>query len=180
VTRKMRRVKNISRFKAWRERYHLKPLISVLLYLIIPLVSIYLIMLQYPPLGKERFFRMIQWIAPFGLGLFAVSLVQERFAKGTKGRLALDALFVGLAMGWLFGFLGGRTVVENNYAEWRFSVDVAPVVAIALFGTGLNFVHDILEYLARRAPQSAAGPSTAAAKAEHKKERKERVGMAQP
>jgi hypothetical protein len=79
-----------------------------------------------------------------------VTLVQERYEKGNKVRLALDALFVGLTMAWLFGFLGGRTVVENTYGGWKFAVDVGPVVAIALFGTSLNFVHDMLEYMAHK------------------------------
>lgn len=159
MTVKKRRVSHVGRFKAWRERYHLKPVISVLLYLIIPLVSIYLIMLQYPDLGKARFYRMIEWIVPFGLALFGVTLVQERHAKGTRGRLGLDALFVALAMCWLFGFLGGRTVVVNTYDSWRFAVDVGPVVGIALAGTAMNFLHDILEYLAHCAPTSPGGPA---------------------
>jgi uncharacterized membrane protein (DUF485 family) len=158
VTVKKRKVRVSSRYKAWREKYHLKPFISVLLYLIIPLVSIFLIMHQYPLLGKERFYRMVLWIVPFGSAMFCVTLVQERHPKGTKTRLALDALFVGLAMGWLFGFLGGRTVVENTYAGWRFSVDVAPVVAIGLVGTGLNFIHDVLEYLVHRTAADEMAP----------------------
>jgi len=157
MTVKKRRAKHLSRFKAWRERYHLKPVISVLLYLIIPLVSIYLIIHQYPDLGKARFFRMVYWIVPFGLALFAVTLIQEKHAKGTRSRLGLDALFVALAMGWLFGFLGGKTVVENTYDSWKFAVDVGPVVGIALTGTAMNFVHDILEYLAHRDATSAGG-----------------------
>lgn len=148
MTVRRRKVWRGSKYKAWRERYHLKPIISVLFYLIIPLVSIYLIMLQYPHLGKTRFINMVYWIVPFGLALLAVTLVQEKHAKGTRTRLGLDAIFVALAMGWLFGFLGGRTVVENHYDDWYFAVDVGPVVAIALIGTGMNFIHDILEYLA--------------------------------
>ena len=153
---KKTRIRFRSPYKAWRERLHLKPLLSVLMYLIIPLVSVYLIMLQYPLLAKERFYRMIEWIVPLGAGLFCVTLVQERYEKGTKVRLALDALFVGLTMAWLFGFLGGRTVVENTYGGWRFAVDVGPVVAIALFGTSLNFVHDMLEFVAHNAEAKKA------------------------
>ena len=145
-----RRAFQRGKYKAWRERYHLKPLISVVFNLIIPLVSIFLIMNQYPLLAKERFYRMIMWIVPFGAALFIVSLVQERYGKGTKVRLGLDAVFVGLTMGWLFGFLGGRTIVNNDYGGWDFTVDVGPVVAIALCGTSLNFVHDVLEYLAHK------------------------------
>lgn len=145
-----KRIRVRSRYKAWRGRYHLKPLLSVLMYFIIPLISIYLIMHQYPLLGKERFYRMIEWIVPLGAGLFCVTLVQERNEKGTKLRLGLDGLFVGLTMAWLFGFLGGRTVVQNSYDGWNFSVDVWPIVAIALSGTSLNFVHDVLEYLAHK------------------------------
>jgi hypothetical protein len=159
MTVKKRKLSHVGRFKAWRERYHLKPVISVLLYLIIPLVSIYLILLQYPDLGKARFYRMIEWIVPFGLALFGVTLVQERHAKGTRGRLGLDALFVALAMCWLFGFLGGRTVVVNTYDSWRFAVDVGPVVGIALFGTAMNFVHDVLEYLANNNGHRTGRPS---------------------
>lgn len=151
-----------SRYKAWRERYHLKPLLSVLMYLIIPLMSIYLIMHQYPLLGKERFYRMIEWIVPLGAGLFCITLVQERFEKGTKVRLGLDAIFVGMTMGWLFGFLGGRTIVQNSYDGWGFSVDVWPIVAIALSGTSMNFVHDLLEYLAHKEQaKNAARPAEA-------------------
>jgi len=139
-----------SRFKAWREKYHLKPLISVILYLILPLVCIFFILQQYPLLDKARFYRMIMYIVPFGSGLFVVSLIQERHPKGTRSRLGLDALFVGLAMCWLFGFLGGRTVVESIYGGWTFTVDVTAVVSIGLFGTGLNFVHDVLEYEVHR------------------------------
>jgi len=152
-----KRVRVRSRYKAWRERFHLKPIISVLMYLLIPLISIYLIMHQYPLLAKERFYRMIEWIVPLGAGLFCVTLVQERYEKGTKARLALDAVFVGLTMAWLFGFLGGRTVVENTYGGWKFAVDVWPVVAIALFGTSLNFVHDMLEYMAHNAEVKNVG-----------------------
>jgi len=152
-----KRVKVRCRYKAWRERFHLKPLISVVMYLLIPLVSIYLLMLQYPLLAKERFYRMIEWIVPLGAALFCVTLVQERYVKGTKIRLALDAVFVALTMAWLFGFLGGRTVVENTYGGWKFAVDVGPVVAIALFGTSLNFVHDMLEYMAHNEDRQMAG-----------------------
>lgn len=158
MTVKKRKLTHVGRFKAWRERYHLKPVISVLLYLIIPLVSIYLIMLQYPDLGKARFYRMIEWIVPFGLALFGVTLIQEKHAKGSRSRLGLDALFVALAMGWLFGFLGGRTVVVNTYDSWRFAVDVGPVVGIALTGTAMNFLHDILEYLAHHDAASNGMP----------------------
>ena len=168
-----RRVVQKGRYKAWRERYHLKPLISVVFNLIIPLVSIYLIMSQYPLLAKERFYRMIVWIVPFGAALFIVSLVQERYGKGTKVRLGLDALFVGLTMGWLFGFLGGRTIVNNDYGGWDFTVDVGPVVAIALCGTSLNFVHDVLEYLAHKdfakGPMPEVRPIKAAVRKDHEK-----------
>jgi len=177
-----KRVRVRSRYKAWRERFHLKPLISVLMYLLIPLVSIYLIMHQYPLLAKERFYRMIEWIVPLGAGLFCVTLVQERFEKGTKVRLGLDAFFVGLNMAWLFGFLGGRTVVENTYGGWKFAVDVWPVVAIALFGTSLNFVHDMLEYMAhnpdtRTVDQRTAVSNRAAQKGVEKLHKKNRVTL---
>jgi hypothetical protein len=177
-----KRVKVRSRYKVWRERFHLKPLISVVMYLLIPLVSIYLIMHQYPLLAKERFFRMIEWIVPLGAGLFCVTLVQERYKKGTKARLALDAVFVGLTMAWLFGFLGGRTVVENTYGGWRFAVDVGPVVAIALFGTSLNFVHDILEFLAHNGEANKTGsPSVVldrtARKGDDKRHKKTRITL---
>jgi hypothetical protein len=165
-----RRVRVRSRYKAWRERFHLKPIISVLMYLLIPLISIYCIMLQYPLLAKERFYRMIEWIVPLGAGLFCVTLVQERYEKGTKARLVLDALFVGLTMAWLFGFLGGKTVVENTYGGWRFAVDVWPVVAIALFGTSLNFVHDTLEYMAHKAQVKNVSLTTGALVRTTKKE----------
>ena len=177
-----KQVRFLSRYKAWRERLHLKPLISVLMYLLIPLISIYLIMHQYPLLAKERFYRMMEWIVPLGAGLFCVTLIQERYEKGTRIRLYLDALFVGLTMAWLFGFLGGRTVVENTYGGWRFSVDVWPVVAIALFGTSLNFVHDILEYMAHNAEaknmsQPAVVLNRATRKAVDKRNKKTRVTL---
>ena len=139
-----------SKFRSWRERYHLKPLISVLMYLVIPLVAIHLIMAQYPLLDKARFYRIISWIVPFGIGLFIITLIQERFRKGSGLRLALDGVFVLFAMFWLFGFLGGRTVIASSYGTWHFSVDVTPIVCIALFGTGMNFIRDLLEYMAHR------------------------------
>lgn len=138
------------RSKSWRERYHLKPMFSVMMYIVIPLVAIYLIMHQYPLLAKERFYRMIQWIMPIGMVLFALSLIQERFKKGTLSRLGLDGMFVGLTMFWLFGFLGGQTVIQSSYAGWGFSVDVTPIVIIVLFGTSLNIIRDFLEYQAHK------------------------------
>jgi len=136
------------RTRAWRGRYHMKPVFSVFIYLIIPLTCIQLIMVQYPLLAKERFYRMMTWIVPIGISLVMVTLVQERFGKGTRSRLFLDGVYVALVMTWLFGFLGGRTVIRSNYGGWDFSVDVTPIVIIILVGTSLNFVHDILEYLA--------------------------------
>ena len=58
----------------------------------------------------------------------------------------LDGVFVALVMFWLFGLLGGRTVITTTYGSWDFSIDVTPLVAIILLGTSLNFVHDALEF----------------------------------
>jgi hypothetical protein len=125
----------------------MKPVFSAFIYLIIPLTCIQLIMLQYPLLAKERFYRMMSWIVPIGIGIVMVTLVQERFKKGTRSRLLLDGVYVALVMTWLFGFLGGKTIIRSTYGGWDFSVDVTPIVLIVLVGTSLNFVHDIVEYI---------------------------------
>jgi hypothetical protein len=44
--------------------------------------------------------------------------------------------------------LGGRTVIHSNYSGYEFMVDVTPIVFIVMFAASLNFVHDLLEYIA--------------------------------
>ena len=149
------------RIKAWRERYHLKPVFSAIVYLVIPLLAIHFIMVQYPLLAKARFHRIMSWIIPFGIGIVAISMVQERFKKGTGSRLLLDGVFVALVMFWLFGLLGGRTVITTSYGSWDFSVDVTPLVAIILLGTSLNFVHDAMEYILSKERIEDPGPCQA-------------------
>jgi hypothetical protein len=103
----------------------------------------------------------MSWIIPFGIGIVAISMVQERFKKGTRGRLLLDAVFVALVMFWLFGLLGGRTVITTSYGSWDFSVDVTSLVTIILLGTSLNFVHDAMEYMLSTQRMEDPGPCQA-------------------
>lgn len=147
--------------KAFRDRYRLKPVLTLVFNLIVPLVAIMLIELQYPHLGRDRFTRTIIWIVPAGLVLLGISLLQERWQKGTRQRLGLDAAYVAGSIVWLFGLLGGSTTVENTYDAYRFTLDVTPLVVVIISATGLNFVHDVLEYLhyAGRRPRRIATPA---------------------
>lgn len=137
----------VERFKLFRDRYHLKPVLALLLYVVIPVAAFNIILVQYPGLDPERFRRATLFIVPLGLLLTFVTLAQERHSKGTRARLCLDAAYVALSLLWLIGLLGGTTVLRQVYKGHVFYVDITPLALLAAAVTALNMAHDVFEYL---------------------------------
>jgi hypothetical protein len=137
----------VERFKAFRDRRRLKPLLSLLAYLVVPLSAFQLILLQYPGLDQQRFWTATALILPAGALIVAVALAQERYPKGRRRRLALDGVYVILTLMWLLALLGGSPVVRSSYEGHPFSIDLWPLFALAVFTAGANFAHDCMEYM---------------------------------
>ncbi|MEM4729248.1 MAG: hypothetical protein QXH42_05770 [Thermoplasmata archaeon] len=136
----------VEALKRFRDMHHLKPLMTILIYLVAPLVSFQLVLAQYPQLDPSRFRFAATYIIPLGLLLTSISIAQERFPKGTLFRLYLDGAFVTLSMLWLLSILGGAPIIHSSYEGHPFSIDVTPIFALAVGVAGANFVYDFLEY----------------------------------
>lgn len=159
----------VERFKAFRDGRRLKPLLSLLAYLVVPLAAFQLILLQYPGLDPQRFRTATALILPAGALIVAVALAQERYPKGQGRRLALDGVYVLLTLMWLLALLGGSPVIHSSYEGHPFSIDLWPLFALAIFTAGANFAHDCMEYLLCRTAErrlsspcgsaSGAGPA---------------------
>ncbi len=148
------------RYKALRDRYRLKPVLVAVLYLLVPLTTFQLILIQYPGLDPTRFRNATMYIVPAGLALVAVAFTQERHPKGSGTRLGLHAAYVSLSLVWMVAIVGGNTVIRSEYESHPFSIDVTPLIAIGALTACLNFAHDGWEYFRFR--EGAAGPSPAA------------------
>ncbi len=134
------------RYKAVRDRYRLKPVLVAVLYLIVPLATFQLIMIQYPGLDPSRFHNATRYLVPAAILLVAVALAQESYPKGRAARLALDACYVGLSLVWMVAIVGGNTVIRSEYESHPFSIDVTPLVTIGVLAAAMNLAHDVWEH----------------------------------
>ncbi len=154
----------VGRLKAFRDTHGLKPLMCLVAYLILPVTVFQLVLLRYPMLDPARFNVATVRIIPTALLIVAVSFAQEKRPKGTTARLLLDGIYVALTLLWLFWLVGGSTVIHSSYGGYAFSVDVTPLVVLAVVAAGVNFAHDIMEYLCAGpwsvAPGAVARPVT--------------------
>jgi len=156
-TRRPKKAGAVERYKAFRDRFRLKPLLVAILYLIVPILTFQLIMLQYPGLDPARFHRATVYIVPTALALIAVAFAQEERPKGRMARLVLDVLYVALSLVWMIAIIGGNPVIRSEYESHPFSIDVSPLIAIGVFTAMMNFAHDVMEYYYYRTPGVGAG-----------------------
>ncbi len=152
----------VERFKRFRDSHRLKPLLTLVIYLIAPLATFQLVLLQYPLLDPTRLRTATAYIIPLGLLMTSVSLVQESFPKGTHFRLYLDGVYVLLTMLWLMSLLGGSPVITSHYDGYPFTIDVTPMFALAALTAVANFAHDVLEHRHYRALSGAEQPAPSA------------------
>jgi len=144
------------RLERVRGRYHLKPALVLILYLAVPLATFRLILFQYPELDPSRFNNASMYIVPASVILFLVALLQERYPKGARGRLGLDAAYVLLSLVWMVAIIGGNTIIHSEYDGHPFYIDVSPLVLIGVITAALNLGHDYLEHLHFGALRTAA------------------------
>jgi len=151
----------VERFKRFRDSRHLKPIMSLMMYMLIPLLGFQLIMLQYPDLDQTRFRNATVYIIPISIMITSICIVQEKFPKGNRFRLFLDSIYVTLTLLWLISLIGGSTLIHSSYEGHPFTIDVTPLVALASAVAALNFLHDVLEfrYYASKTGAPAAPPS---------------------
>jgi hypothetical protein len=151
----------VERFKRFRDTRHLKPIMALMMYMLIPLLGFQLIMMQYPDLDQTRFRNATVYIIPISIMITSICLVQEKFPKGNRFRLFLDAIYVMLTLLWLISLIGGSTLIRSSYEGHPFIIDVTPLVALACAVAALNFLHDVLEsrYYAAKAASPAAPPA---------------------
>lgn len=140
----------VERFKSFRDGRGLKPLLSLMIYLVIPLMGFQLILVQYPDLDPARFRNATILIVPLALLIVGAALVQEKHPKGELARLRLDGIYVVLTMLWMLSLIGGSTVIRSSYEGHPFTVDITPLVILTIITAAVNFSHDVFEYRAYR------------------------------
>jgi len=111
-----------------------------------PLVAFQLLFVQYPGLDPTRFRNATVLIIPIALLIVGVAQVQERHPKGTLFRLVLDGVYVLLTLLWLLSLIGGNAVIHSSYEGHPFTVDITPLVVLAIVTAVANFTHDVLEF----------------------------------
>ena len=123
-----------------------KAIIALFFYLIIPVISIYVIINTYPELSKERFITMVYWFVPLAIILVLISQASIRYPKGHSMTFFLDITYVIFTVLWLFAFLGGGLTLTQSWGEYEFTLHLWKYIAVILFVAGFNIIYYTLEW----------------------------------
>jgi hypothetical protein len=123
---------------------------TLLYYVVIPTALITAIMWRYPELDRTHFMEMLRWVMIVGVALVGVNALRADAKYGTFTRLALDAAFVALTIGWLLGILGGGTALEQSWNGYHFIVDITGIFIIVAALASLNLVYYFLRFAQER------------------------------
>ena len=123
-----------------------KACFSLLFYLVIPSIAIIFIMHAYPELSRERFIRMIYWILPTSVVIVCLAQCSLFYQKGETKRYLLNIAFVGTTLLWIYGLLGGNTVITNQWNEYFFSVHMTKYITLIIIVSIVNIIYYTLEW----------------------------------
>ncbi len=123
-----------------------KALLALLFYLIIPLIAISIIIFSYDELSKDRFINMIYWIIPTSVIIVIISQISIRYKKGENKRYFLNLLYVFFTLIWVYGFIGGRPILNQTYMEYEFSIHLWKYITLIVTAAVINILYYTFEW----------------------------------
>lgn len=119
---------------------------ALVYYVVVPTTLITIIGWRYPELSGPHLQENLRWVLLLGTAIVGVSALRADHAVGTRARLALDSAYVGLAIVWLLGVLGGDTVLEQSWQGHPFTIDISRLFVIVAALASLNWLVYALQF----------------------------------
>ena len=129
-----------------KQNISLKTWLSFILYLMLPLCSLCLILLEYTELPSGWILNRIYWVIPSATAIVILAQLGSYYKKGETKRFVLNICFTVMTMLWMFGLLGGGLVMTTLWNEYEFSLHMEKYVILILSVTALNLTYYIFEW----------------------------------
>lgn len=129
-----------------KQNISLKTWLSFILYLMLPLCSLCLILLEYTELPSGWILNRIYWVIPSATAIVILAQLGSCYKKGETKRFVLNIGFTVMTMIWMVGLLGGGLVMTTLWNEYEFSLHMERYVVLILSVTALNLMYYILEW----------------------------------
>jgi hypothetical protein len=123
-----------------------KAWLAFLFYLIIPLCSLCLILLEYPELPSDRMYMRIYWVIPTATAIVILAQIGSFYRKGETKRFLLNIGFTVMTMIWMVGLLGGGLVMTTLWNEYEFSLHMDKYVILIVIVAALNVMYYTFEW----------------------------------
>ncbi|HWR27940.1 MAG TPA: hypothetical protein VN377_05850 [Candidatus Thermoplasmatota archaeon] len=132
-----------------------KALLAFCLYFLIPLVSLFLILHEYPELPSDRVYMRIYWVIPTALIVVLLAQLGSYYKKGETKRFVLNIGFTIMTMIWMFGLLGGGLVMTTFWNEYEFSIHMDKYILLIISVAALNILYYTFEWRVYRKDKSS-------------------------
>jgi hypothetical protein len=119
---------------------------ALVYYVVFPSSLITIIGWRYPELSGAHLQENLRWVLLVGTLIVGVSALRADHPVGTRARFALDSAYVGLAIVWLLGVLGGDTVLDQSWQGHPFSIDISRLFVIVAALASLNWLVYALQF----------------------------------
>jgi len=128
------------------KKISIKTIFAIIFYLIIPLFAIFIIIISYDELSKERFIRMIYWIVPTSCIIIMISQLSLKYEKGSLKKYLINISYVIMTLLWVYGFIGGQPVITEQWLEYEFSLHLWKYLSLIFIAALINIIYYTLEW----------------------------------
>ncbi len=129
-----------------KRRLPLKALLTLILYLIIPLTCLVFILVSYPELPRELMLARIYWVIPTAMVIIILAHLSTLYQKGDTKRFLLSIGFTVATMIWMFGLLGGGVTITSQWNDYEFSLHMNNYIILIISVAAFNIMYYILEW----------------------------------